>query len=169
MKRLFKDNENRIKIKKISLKYTVLFIVCVFIQYFQWASHSFQTGIVLHYYGMLKEKKNEKKEWKKYRRQIIFGAGNPSARHVILMFWFSRTATDDGVLSISKIFGGTAMTNAFHYKESNMSINGIHSNDLYRTIIHKGKKIQMRKIRRKHKLSHQNTSIQSTLVLKKVR
>lgn len=42
-----------------------------------------------------------------YRLQIIFGAGNPSARHVILMFWFSRTATDDGVLSISKMFGGT--------------------------------------------------------------
>lgn len=49
-----------------------------------------------------------KKNWlKMYRLQIIFGAGNPSARHVILMFWFSRTATDDGVLSISKMFGGT--------------------------------------------------------------
>lgn len=38
---------------------------------------------------------------------MIFGWGNPSARHVMLIFWFSRTATDDGVLSISKIFGGT--------------------------------------------------------------
>lgn len=91
----------------------------------------------------VKRKKKEKKEWKKYRRQIIFGAGNPSARHVILMFWFSRTATDDGVLSISKIFGGTAITNAFHYTESKMSINGIHSNDLNRTIIYKRKNIYL--------------------------
>lgn len=42
------------------------------------------------------------------RRQIIFGAGNPSALHVMLIFWFSRTATDDGVLSMSNMFGGTA-------------------------------------------------------------
>lgn len=41
------------------------------------------------------------------RLQIIFGVGKPSARHVILIFWFSRTATDDGVLSMSNIFGGT--------------------------------------------------------------
>lgn len=42
-----------------------------------------------------------------YRLQMIFGVGNPSARQVILIFWFSRTATDDGVLSMSRIFGGT--------------------------------------------------------------
>lgn len=42
-----------------------------------------------------------------YRLQMIFGAGNPSARQVMFIFWFSRTATDDGVLSMSKIFGGT--------------------------------------------------------------
>lgn len=41
------------------------------------------------------------------RRQMILGAGKPSALHVIFMFWFSRTATDEGVLSISRIFGGT--------------------------------------------------------------
>lgn len=41
------------------------------------------------------------------RRQIIFGAGKPSARQDMLIFWFSLTATEDGVLSISKIFGGT--------------------------------------------------------------
>lgn len=48
-----------------------------------------------------------------YRLQMIFGAGNPSARHVMLIFWFSRTATDDAVLSISNIFGGTANFQSF--------------------------------------------------------
>lgn len=45
--------------------------------------------------------------WPSSRRQMIFGVGKPSARHVMLMLWFSRTATDDGVLSMSMIFGGT--------------------------------------------------------------
>lgn len=45
--------------------------------------------------------------WYTYRRQIIFGTGKPDALHVMLIFWFSRTATDDGVDSMSKIFGGT--------------------------------------------------------------
>lgn len=59
-------------------------------------------------------------EFELYRLQIIFGAGNPSARHVILMFWFSRTATDDGVLSISKIFGGTTFIEWWkHIKKQN--------------------------------------------------
>lgn len=48
------------------------------------------------------------------RRQIIFGAGNPSALHVMLIFWFSRTATDDGVLSMSNMFGGTVN---FHFQK----------------------------------------------------
>lgn len=47
--------------------------------------------------------------WPSSRRQMILGVGNPSARHVMLMFWFSRTATDDGVLSMSRMFGGTEM------------------------------------------------------------
>lgn len=42
------------------------------------------------------------------RRQMILGVGKPSARHVMLMFWFSRTATEDGVLSMSSMLGGTA-------------------------------------------------------------
>lgn len=41
------------------------------------------------------------------RRQMILGVGKPSARQVMLMFWFSRTATEDGVLSMSSILGGT--------------------------------------------------------------
>jgi hypothetical protein len=30
-----------------------------------------------------------------------------------LMFWFSRTATDDGVLSMSRMFGGTERSKKF--------------------------------------------------------
>lgn len=40
-------------------------------------------------------------------RQEIFGVGKPSALQVKLMFWFSRTATVDWVLSASRMFGGT--------------------------------------------------------------
>lgn len=55
-----------------------------------------------------------------YRLQMIFGAGNPSARQVMLIFWFSRTATDDGVLSMSKILGGTVENNGISFiSESN--------------------------------------------------
>jgi hypothetical protein len=40
-------------------------------------------------------------------RHISFGVGKPSALHVRVMFWFSRTATDDCVLLPSRILGGT--------------------------------------------------------------
>jgi hypothetical protein len=40
-------------------------------------------------------------------RHISFGVGKPSALHVSVMFWFSRTATDDCVLLPSRILGGT--------------------------------------------------------------
>lgn len=55
------------------------------------------------------EKRERERKSNTYRLQMIFGWGKPSARHVILIFWFSRTATDDGVLSISNIFGGTTI------------------------------------------------------------
>lgn len=41
------------------------------------------------------------------RLHIIFGVGKPSALHVRLIFWFSRTATVDCVLSVSIMLGGT--------------------------------------------------------------
>jgi hypothetical protein len=43
-------------------------------------------------------------------RHINFGVGKPSALHVRVMFWFSRTATDDCVLLPSRILGGTVTT-----------------------------------------------------------
>jgi hypothetical protein len=42
-------------------------------------------------------------------RHISLGAGKPSALHVRVIFWFSRTATDDCVLLASRMLGGTAM------------------------------------------------------------
>ena len=41
------------------------------------------------------------------RFQEIFGCGKPVALQNNVRFWFSRTATDDRVLSSSTIFGGT--------------------------------------------------------------
>ena len=41
-------------------------------------------------------------------RHISLGAGKPSALHVKVIFWFSRTATDDCVLLASRMLGGTA-------------------------------------------------------------
>lgn len=49
--------------------------------------------------------------WPSSLRHVIFGVGKPSALQVKLIFWFSRTATVDCVLSASKIFGGTKNKN----------------------------------------------------------
>lgn len=64
-----------------------------------------------------RKKREERNESISYRLQMIFGVGNPSARQVILIFWFSRTATDDGVLSMSRIFGGTDSMESTQRKE----------------------------------------------------
>lgn len=48
---------------------------------------------------------------------MILGVGKPSALHVKLIFWFSRMATEDCVLSASMIFGGTEIKDQHDVKK----------------------------------------------------
>lgn len=55
--------------------------------------------------------------WPSSFLHIILGVGNPSALQVRLIFWFSRIATVDCVLSPSKIFGGTEKNKSASFRK----------------------------------------------------
>lgn len=60
--------------------------------------------------------------WPSSLLHMILGVGKPSALHVRLMFWFSRIAIVDCVLSVSMMLGGTAKRNKKLVSNSSYSV-----------------------------------------------